>query len=70
MAIPPSAALHILETETTVCDGDGGRCSQPDHDAQDLTIEDYSTGDFVTIRHDMYCHNCDETWSDYIEYRA
>ena len=70
MAIPPSTALDILETETEVCDGDGNICSEPDVDTQDLTIEDWSTGDYVSIRHEMYCHNCDQTWSQYIEYRA
>lgn len=70
MAIPPATALLILESDTAVCDCEGNICSAPDHEGHDISIDDYSTGDFVVMRHEEYCHNCDETWTRYIEYRA
>ena len=69
MAIPPTAALHILETETTLCE-EGSVCANPDHDTHDAAIDDYSTGDYVVLVHDMYCHNCEQSWSVHVEYRA
>ena len=70
MAIPPNTALDILETETTLCDDEGNICSNPDHDANGVQIDDYSTGDYVVLLHNMYCHNCDQSWTGVIEYRA
>ena len=70
MAIPPSTALDILESETTLCDGEGNTCSAPDQETQNTSIDDYSSGDFVVLHHEMYCHNCDQIWANYIEYRA
>ena len=70
MAIPPSAALDILESEPGECDGDGHTCSNPDHEETETSLEDWSTGDYAGLSHEMYCHNCGAAWTNYIEYRS
>ena len=70
MTIPPCAALHILESEQSICDEEGSTCSTPDHESQGAMIDDYSTGDYVVLLHDMYCHNCNQNWTNAIEYQA
>ena len=70
MAIPPSTALDILETEPSLCDSEGNICSNPDHDTHGCSVDHYCRGDYVVLVHDMFCHSCEQSWQSDIVYRA